>query len=140
MLNANYGKPPVADDYIQFDSIGRYAQYTKTHNPSRQRVDSITWDDLEMNKVFNRINACQTSVGEEYLYNCLHELPLNGEALTRREGLIHFFANNPETRLAVQALLSSRMGKENYNGLTALMFAPEMYCGMICPEVTAILL
>ena len=124
-LKADYGKPPVADDDIQFESIGRYAMYIEKHNPTRQRVDRVTWNDLDMDRVFSRINSCQTSVGEEYLYHCLHELPLDGKTLARREGLAQFFANNPEERIAAQSLLLS-MGKENHNGLTALMFAPDI--------------
>jgi len=125
-LKASFGKPPVPEEYYQFESAGLYAQYVETHKPSEQRVDSITWNDLDMDKVFTRINVCQTSVGEEYLYNCLHELPLNSDALASREGLIRFFADNPDTRMAVQTLLGTRLGKEDYNGLTSLMFAPKL--------------
>jgi len=121
---AEYGKPPEADDFFQLESVGRYAMYMAKHNPSRQRVDPITWNDLDMDKVFSRINSCQTSVGEEYLYHCLHELPLNSEALARREGLVQLFADDRDARLDVQVLLALQVGKENYNGLTALMFVP----------------
>jgi len=124
-IKAAYGKPPVTDDFIQLESISRYARHIETHSPCAKRVDAITWNDLDMDKVFNRINICQTSVGEEYLYNCLHELPLNNQALAKREGLIQFFADNADARLAVQELFASRMGKENYNGLVSLMFAPS---------------
>ena len=125
-IKAAYGRFPVVDEYIQMESISRYARLYETNNPSQKRVDPITWNDLDMDKVFNRINACQTSVGEEYLYHCLHQLPLNGQALKTREGLIQFFANNPDTRLEVQILLASNMGKENYNGLTSLMHIPNI--------------
>jgi len=125
-LKANYGKPPTVDDFFQLDSVSRYNKYMEIHNPSQERVDAITWNDLDMDNVFNRINACQTSVGEEYLYHCLHELPLNGQALVKREGLIQFFSSNPDIRLTVQTILASRMGKENFNGLSALMFAPSI--------------
>jgi len=125
-LKSAFGKAPVTDDYFQLESVSRYARYMETHNPSLQYVDTITWNDLDMDNVFQRLNACQTSVGEEYLYHCLHELPLNDQALARREGLINFFADNPDVRLAVQTLMASHLGKENYNGLTALMFAPSI--------------
>ena len=125
-IMASYGKPPVTDDYFQFGSVSRYARQLEANNPSPQRVDVITWGDLDMDKVFNRINSCQTSVGEEYLYNCLHELPLNNEALTQRESLIKFFTDNPDARLDVQTLLALRMGKEDYHGLASLMFADDI--------------
>src|SRR5699024_5587446 len=31
-------------------------------------LDDITWNDLSMNGMFNRINNCDTSAGEEILY------------------------------------------------------------------------
>ena len=124
-LKAAFGKPPIEDGTFQLDSVSRYDMYIQDANPSLQRVDSITWNDLDMDKVFMRINACQTSVGEEYLYHTLHQLPLNGDAINQREDIIQFFADKPDVRLSVQALLSNRLGKENYNGLTALMFAPS---------------
>jgi len=122
-LKSSFGKSPEGEAGLQLESIARYAQYIQKYSPSQQRVDQITWNDLDMDKVFARINTCQTSVGEEYLYNNLHHLPLNGETLTKRENLIQFFASNPDTRLKVQHLLVSRVGKEDYNGLTALMSA-----------------
>ena len=124
-LKAAFGRPPAPEDTLQFESIGRYRQYIQAPSPSPLCVDRITWNDLDMDRVFQRINACQTSIGEEYLYNSLHQLPLNNKVLARREGLLNFFAKNPDTRLAVQALLASRLGKENDNGLTALMSAPD---------------
>jgi len=126
MLKHSFGKPPEDDEYIQFKSIGRYAQFMQTHSTTKQIVDTTTWNDLEMDKVFNRINSCQTSIGEEYLFHNLQQLPLNDKALKSREELIKFFENNPETRLKIQFLLARRVGKENYNGLTSLMFAPSI--------------
>ena len=34
-------------------------------------VDYITWNDLSMDEIFDRINYCETSSGEEYLYYLL---------------------------------------------------------------------
>ena len=34
-------------------------------------IDDITWNDLSMDEVFDRINYCETSSGEEYLYYML---------------------------------------------------------------------
>jgi len=124
-IKANFGKPPEDDGALYLQSAIRYFQYMQTENPSDQRVDDITWNDLDMDKVFMRINSCATSVGEEYLYAILHDLPLNSDSLDKREKLIQFFKENPDARLAVQAVLSNKLGKENFNGLTSLMFAPS---------------
>ena len=34
-------------------------------------LDDVTWNDLSMNEIFNRINNCDTSAGEEILYRKL---------------------------------------------------------------------
>ena len=36
--------------------------------PEEISVDDITWNDLSMDQVFDRINQCDTSAGEEILY------------------------------------------------------------------------
>jgi hypothetical protein len=74
-----------------------------------------------MDKVFGRINVCLSSVGEEYLYNCLHELQQNAAPLKERERLVQFLSANPGERLAIQMALAN-MGKENYNGLVRILF------------------
>ncbi len=35
-------------------------------------IDDITWKDLDMEPVFERIDSCKSAVGEEYLYYVLH--------------------------------------------------------------------
>jgi len=124
-LARNFGKPPAKDDSFQFESVARYHRFMLNHNPSQQQVDSITWNDLDMDRVYTRINACQTSVGEEYLYHILHDLPLNSNALSKREELISFFAKNPDVRTKVQTSLAQSVGKENFNGLSSLLFTPS---------------
>ncbi|MCL2215591.1 MAG: hypothetical protein FWB91_01095 [Defluviitaleaceae bacterium] len=139
-----FGKPPLSPPgalEYELPSIGKYAQYMKdspgcmgeqfakrTTSPEGEnkplRVDSITWNDLDMDKVFARINVCHTSVGEEYLYNCLHELPLNSDRLEERENLVEFFQKHPDKRLTIQSYLAYA-GKENYNGLPQLLFFGE---------------
>ena len=119
-LMADFGKPPP-DTYCEFLSISKYAQYIEGLKENTLRVDEITWNDLDMDKVFKRVNVCLTSVGEEYLYNCLHELPLAPDGLLKREQLIKYFQENPDKRMAVQGCLA-RVGKESYNGLPYLLF------------------
>jgi hypothetical protein len=122
-----FGKPPEpGEDGLppcleNIESIARYAKITEENEPGLWRLDSTTWNDLDMDKIFARINICQSSVGEEYLYNCLHELQQNPEPLSEREKLIKYLSAKPEDRLAIQLILA-KMGKENYNGLVRIIF------------------
>lgn len=41
------------------------------------RIDEITWNDLSLDLIFEKMNRTITSPGEEYLYNRLHNLYCN---------------------------------------------------------------
>jgi hypothetical protein len=132
-IKNTFGKPPPTDEdgkaesLENIESIAKYADMIEETEPGLWRLDKTTWNDLDMEKVFGRVNVCQSSVGEEYLYNALHELQRNEPLLAEREQLARFLANQPEDRLAVQFALA-KIGKENYNGLVRLIFdADERY-------------
>ena len=116
-LISKFGKPPESRS-TEFGSIKRYAEHMEKND---LRIDGITWNDLDMDRVFERINNCQSSVGEEYLYNILHEPKYELSGLLPRERLIGFFEEHPNERLEVQFALAT-FGKENYNGLPNLIF------------------
>lgn len=116
-LAASFGtpvKPP--EDRID---VSGYWQLWKKEVP--HHVDDITWNDLDMDKVLDKLNACQTSVGEEYLYALLHEPSFDMEALHMREALLDWLAAHPEQRLDLQVLLS-KMGKMPGNALYAYCY------------------
>jgi DNA mismatch repair ATPase MutS len=119
-LLSSFGIAPDEKEY-ELESIKKYSHYKKAHTIDELRIDDITWNDLNMDKVFRRINVCLTSIGEEYLYNCLHELQTEPSRLLEREKIIVFFTANPEERLTAQFYLE-KIGKVKYNGLASLIF------------------
>ena len=123
-LKERFGKIPKPAYGSFFDSIPCYWEERRAAEKPEHVIDDITWDDLDMDDVFRRLNACQTSVGEEYLYALLHQPSFFREELKRREGDIAFFQENPERRLAVQKLLAS-FGKLRYNGVAAFLYHTE---------------
>jgi len=116
----SFGKKPTNKEN-DLDSIGRYASHAPCHD---LRIDSITWNDLGMDSIFKRINSCHCSVGEEYLYNCLHELQFDDKPLLKREELIKFYETHPKERFDVQFTLAT-LGITNHNGFPALIYKPE---------------
>lgn len=116
----SFGKIPLQKK-CDFESIGSYHRYKKTHNDNLEAIDSITWDDLDMNPVFMRINSCLTSVGDEYLYDTLHRAQADKDILLKREDLISYLENNPDNRLKLQINLA-KTGKYNYNGMASFIF------------------
>ena len=59
-----------------------------------------------MDNVFLTACAAQSSIGEEYLYYLLRTPSLDNETLRKREELIKFFSENPDTRLKLQMELA----------------------------------
>lgn len=146
-LNSKFGEKPSRDN--DFASISSYWNEKLSHNDILNYIDGITWDDLDMNKVFDRINTCNSSVGEEYLYSMLHEPEMNVDTLTQRETLMEYLSANPEARLDLQVILS-KIGRENYNGLSSFCYdvnskklkRPYIYTVLACLPLlfTALLL
>lgn len=54
-------------------------------------IEDITWNDLDMDRIFIQINQTFSSPGEDVLYNMLRRPVFNKEKLEEREKLIHFF-------------------------------------------------
>ena len=64
-----FDNPPDSNRDNEMESITQYYRYVGIDSIN---ADDITWNDLDMDEVFDRINTCESSVGEEYLYALLH--------------------------------------------------------------------
>ena len=73
-----------------------------------------------MDRVFRRVNGCQSAVGEQVLYWQLHRL----EPMPQWEGLLSHLQANPKEREELWFLLA-RMGKRrSHYGLPNFLFCP----------------
>ena len=106
----------VPENEIEFESLEFMWEEKKKNMDVGEYIDEATWNDLDMDSVFSRINNCQTSIGEEYLYSRLHELDFNREGFKERERLIETFDSDHALRLNLQELLSNA-GKASFNNL-----------------------
>ncbi len=72
------------------EELERIASYSnlKEKNESETEIDDITWNDLEMDRIFERINYTESSAGEEYLYRLLRYPVLKADVLQERESII----------------------------------------------------
>ena len=120
MLINSFGKKPNDLDY-DLSSIEGYHFEKSQCTDNIHCIDDMTFNDLDMGKVFKQINVCLTSVGEEYLYEVLHEPKFDQVALLKREKLITYLKEHPSERLRLQIYLS-KFGKSNFNGLSSLIF------------------
>ncbi|WP_422486850.1 MutS-related protein [Gudongella sp. DL1XJH-153] len=110
-IKEEFGKKPETRK-CSFEKIEyHWKEYTKTI-PDDEKIDDITWNDLDMNNVYCRINNCSSFVGEQILYSKLHCLPKNDLYRELLEKKISFFAFNDREREQTQFLLSS-LGKDD---------------------------
>ncbi|MDE6872904.1 MAG: hypothetical protein K2P87_00375 [Lachnospiraceae bacterium] len=90
----------------------RSLQYYYEHLPKGQGdIDSITWNDLDMDQIFMTMNNTGSAAGEEYLFAMLHRLSFSQEELSERNRLMEHFAKDKAARQALQEQFM-RMGKE----------------------------
>lgn len=68
-------------------------------------LDDITWNDLEMDNVYQLLNHTWTSPGEEMLYHILRTPRLSDGELERRERLLRDIARHPEGREELEMAL-----------------------------------
>ncbi|MSR94897.1 hypothetical protein FYJ34_12100 [Clostridiaceae bacterium 68-1-5] len=112
MIIQRFGGKPEYKDY-DFDDIKILWKELKDER-CKGDIDDITWNDLNMNDVFARINMCCSSIGEQYLYKSLRNTNFNSEKLNNLEEKIRYLDKNKNTRIDVQKKLLY-IGKRNNN-------------------------
>ena len=144
---AQFGKVPESVDKAVLRQLAAAWRTKQSKVPMSQCIDDITWNDLDMDRVFARIDACHTTVGEEYLYALLHMPAFDEAPLQQREALLCLLDAHPDLRLKLQMILA-KMGKSQASGLlsfgydaaskrlkhpaiyTALALVPLLCCGL----------
>lgn len=69
-------------------------------------IDDITWNDLNMDDVYKKLNNTQSTAGREILYKILRENDKSVDELDKRDKLIEYFRNNEKDRFNVQYILA----------------------------------
>ena len=123
-IKTQFGKNPMDMEnweslQLRMYEIEMYEQRRrKTFN--QEWVDDVTWNDLEMDRVFARINHTRTYMGEQILYHRLHGCK-NRQKLQRMEKRIAFFSCQESSRIKVEEKLS-HIGKQKENYYLPLFF------------------
>lgn len=89
-------------------------------NDKSNVIDDITWNDLDMDKIFAAMNTTWSSAGEEYLYKMLRVMEKNDEELKERHRVSEFFKNNEAVRNKIQEIFYS-MGRTKLVSLMELL-------------------
>ncbi len=107
MLPEEYSNIEFARD--RMDEIGIYLRECLDAPNSENSVvvngiDDVTWNDLEMDEMFFRLNHTRSFIGEQVLYKRLRSFEHFPEA---EEGHISFLSDNPEKRIDIEQRLNS---------------------------------
>lgn len=117
----NYGKDINLDEVII--KMKNVSSYFRNKN-EKNIIDDITWNDLNMDDVFKKINNTQSTAGQEVLYDMLRTPVYSQAVLTKRDKVIEFFKKNEKERYDIQFILG-KLGKSNELYITNCLFNKE---------------
>lgn len=120
LIKNAFGKIPQYDNK-DISYLFSYHKYASMAGDKPNLLDDITWNDLNMDNIFQRINACSSSIGEEYLYHVLHDLKINSTDMKKREEILRWMEEHPDKRIKIQKILIM-LGKRKNNGLSTFLF------------------
>lgn len=102
-----FGKPSEREYGTgELDSIPRYFE----QHQEGFFIDDITWNDLNLDELFLRMNDTHSSAGQEYLYYMLRTPVFDRTELKKREEVIRFMLQEENLRLRLQ-MLYLQMGR-----------------------------
>lgn len=73
-------------------------------------IDEITWNELDMDCVFARLNYTMSQTGAEYLYTALHCPAEQPTEAAKWERIVSYFMSHTKQRVEIQLLLA-KIGK-----------------------------
>lgn len=100
-IYAAYGTPP--ERTYGAEELARISMYYQKHQRVDQ-IDDITWNDLNLDAVYQRLNTCLSAAGDEYLYYRLRTPAKDGDELLYLEKRIRFFMEQEEERHRLQKI------------------------------------
>lgn len=92
IVENSFGQNPL-EGFSYYNAKDRMDDVRRLHNvilnasgdPYPWQIDEITWNDLEMDQVFLRINHTNSFIGEQVLYHKLHMLKMGRKSGHRKE-------------------------------------------------------
>lgn len=96
------------------DDLKTIAEYFNNRRKDKDKeffIDEITWNDLNMDSIFKKMNTTESSPGEQCLYNILREPLYDEKELKQRNKLINFFQEHENESKKIQYILA-KLGKK----------------------------
>ena len=106
-LKKDYGKPS-SKQYPdgRLKTVKGYAMRKK----DGFLLDDITWNDLDMDKVFQKLDFSYSAAGEEYLYAMLRSPKFDTDSFDELEKFVTYFMEHEEERIQLQTVFA-RIGR-----------------------------
>ena len=105
-LERDYGRMPDTHYFPEdMGNIRAYFDYRRSQGRDTFLLDETTWNDLDLDRLFQRINPRLSTSGEQYLYYLLRSPALDAETWRERRALAALMAGDPKRRLALQMIL-----------------------------------
>lgn len=95
------------------DVIKSYYEFRRDNHMDSFLVDDITWNDLNMDSIFKRINPGLTTSGEQYLYYQLRSPAIEPDTYKKRKELLDMMEEYPDLRLQIQMVLA-KLGRTRH--------------------------
>lgn len=119
-IRRNWGKP-YTRQYEPGD-IEQISHYFRRREKEGFTIDDITWNDLDMDRLYKMVNQTISSPGEDVLYDMMRRPVFSQEKINKREELIDFFSKHEKEREHMQLLLS-QIGKTRLGSLSDTVLA-----------------
>lgn len=104
-IKKSWGAVPTRE--YSWDELEQISAYHKAQPKNSFVIDEITWNDLDMDRIFMLMNQTVSSAGEDYFYAMLHRPEFSEERLKERERLFCFFEKEEKTRIRCQQILTT---------------------------------
>jgi DNA mismatch repair ATPase MutS len=129
------------------DRDRNWAQIRQYHDliapqSSRPVIDDDTWDDLNLDELFELIDRTESDIGQQLLFDMLRRPARDTDLLQRRAQRMQLMANNEQLRLDFQMELRTLTGFR-ISRLPTLIFGqlpqlPRWYYGFLAMPVLAL--
>lgn len=109
-LYHSYGRP--AERTYKAGEMEHIQMYYLKHRADQQ-IDDITWNDLNLDRIYQGMNVSSSAAGDEYLYYRLRTPIHDQDEMERQEAQIRFFMDHEKDRQLVQQACCNlgRMGR-----------------------------
>lgn len=102
-LKENYGK--ANHRQWKAEELERVSHYSRKR-ASKHSIDELTWNDLDMDLVYQQMAYTNSSLGDDYLYFMLRNPQKNEKVLWEREKKLTCLEKREEIRIRLQVLFS----------------------------------